>query len=334
VSIQHQVLGEPGRDNALLVRVAAGRAVRRFLFDCGAGCLDTLSAAEIRAIDVLFFSHLHIDHVAGFDTFLRFNYGRPHAPVFVVGPAGTARILHHRLRGVAWNLIAGQPGEFRITDVESDRLITTRLLTAEAFEHAHPAGELPFQGAVHEEGGLAVQARIMDHGIPCLAYAVRPPPRFHLEGAALAQVGLRPGPWIKRLMSPAHRDDEPIVIDGAMYQLGPLRRQLVRADPGGLAYLTDFVLDDRARQELETLLRGCSVIAGAARYCDADAERAQRNRHLTSSELGQLAARAGATELVLLHLSRRAARDQWRALRDEVRRSFPAARFPGHWGLG
>jgi ribonuclease Z len=333
VSIHYRVLGEPGRDNALLVRVPAGRAVRRFRFDCGAGCLDTLSAAAIRAIDVLFFSHLHIDHVAGFDTFLRFNFARPRAPVFVFGPAGTARILHHRLRGVHWNLIAGQPGEFCVTDVGSDRLITTRFLAAEAFEHAHPAGEAPFRSVVHEDGGLTVQARIMDHGIPCLAYAVRPPPRFHLEGAALAQIGLRPGPWIKRLMSPAHGDDEPIVIDGAMHRLGPLRRRPVRDDPGGLAYLTDFVLDDRAGRELEALLRGCAVIAVAARYRDADADQARRNRQLTSSELGRLASGAGASELVLLHLSRRATRDRWQELRDEVRRTFPPARFPAHWRL-
>src|SRR5262249_32710114 len=129
VSIQHQVLGEPGRDNALLARIWSGQATHRLLFDCGEGCLSALSVAEIRAIDALFFSHLHIDHVAGFDAFLRLNFARPEAPVLIYGPAGTTRAIHHRLRGVTWNLIAGQPGEFHITDVEPDRIITTRLLT-------------------------------------------------------------------------------------------------------------------------------------------------------------------------------------------------------------
>src|SRR5215468_9774888 len=77
VAIQHQVLGEPGRDNALLARIWTGQATHRLLFDCGEGCLSGLSAAEIRAIDALFFSHLHIDHVAGFDSFLRLNFARP-----------------------------------------------------------------------------------------------------------------------------------------------------------------------------------------------------------------------------------------------------------------
>ena len=118
MGIQHQVLGEPGRDNALLVRVSTGQATRRLLFDCGEGCLSTLSAAEVRAIDALFFSHLHIDHVAGFDAFLRLNFARPADLVLIFGPAGTTRAIHHRLLGVTWNLVAGQPGEFRVTDVE------------------------------------------------------------------------------------------------------------------------------------------------------------------------------------------------------------------------
>jgi ribonuclease Z len=91
----------------------------------------------------MFFSHLHIDRVAGFDSFLRLNFARPGAPVLVFGPAGTTRAIHHRLRGVTWNLIAGQPGEFLITDLLPDRLGATRFLTAEAFESAHPVGEAP-----------------------------------------------------------------------------------------------------------------------------------------------------------------------------------------------
>src|SRR5512135_574040 len=333
MGIQYQVLGDPGRDNALLVRVSAGRTVRRFLFDCGAGYLDTLSATEIRVIDALFFSHLHLDHVAGFDTFLRFNFGRLRGPVLIYGPAGTTRIIHHRLRGVAWNLIAGQPGEFHVADVELGRRVTTRFLAAEAFTHAHPAGTEPFRDVVHEIQGLRVQARIMDHGIPCLAYAVRERPRFNLDGTALARTGLRPGPWIKSLMSPAHGDGESLVIDGTTYPLGELRRQLVATVPGGLAYLTDFVLDGRAERELEGLLRGCEVIVGAARYRDADIERAHRYRHLTGSELGRLATGVGARRLVLLHLARRATSEQWRELREEVRRTYPAASFPNRWGL-
>src|SRR4051794_17036520 len=284
MGIQHQVLGEPGRDNALLARVGTGQATYRLLFDCGEGCLSALSVAEVHAIDALFFSHLHIDHVAGFDAFLRLNFARPDAPVLVYGPAGTTRAIHHRLRGVTWNLIAGQPGEFRVTDVLADRLVATRFLTAEAFEQAHPAGETPFNGLVYEAEGLTAEARIMDHGIPCLAYALRERPRTNVDVTAMAALGLKPGRWIQELKDPRRGDEEDVVTDAGRLRLGEVRRRLLVHTPGScLAYLTDFGLDDVAGQELTQWLRGCEVIVGEASYRDADAELARRHRHFTGS---------------------------------------------------
>jgi ribonuclease Z len=334
VAIQHRVLGAPSRDNALLARVSTGQANSRLLFDCGEGCLAALSATEIRLVDALCFSHLHIDHVAGFDAFLRLNFARPESPVLVFGPAGTTRAIHHRLRGVTWNLIAGQPGAFRITDVRPDRLVATRFRTAEAFEPAHPAGEVPFEGVVYEAEGVTVEARIMDHGIPCLAYAVRERPRTNVDVAALAGLGLKPGRWIQALKDPERGDEEDVVTDVGTHRLGELRRRLLMSTPGtGLAYLTDFGLDDRAERELADWLRGCEVIVGEASYRDADAERARPHRRLTGSEICRLAAAVGARKLVRFHLSDRYMSGDWKALLGEVRRVFPAASFPSAWGF-
>jgi phosphoribosyl 1,2-cyclic phosphodiesterase len=71
MSIKYEILGEPGRDNAMLATVNTGQSQHRLLFDCGEGCLHRVSRAEIQVIEVLFFSHFHIDHVAGFDSFFR-----------------------------------------------------------------------------------------------------------------------------------------------------------------------------------------------------------------------------------------------------------------------
>ena len=63
MAISFEILGTPGRDNALFVRIDSGQSVDRLLFDCGDCCLNSVSYAEIHAIDHLFFSHLHMDHV-------------------------------------------------------------------------------------------------------------------------------------------------------------------------------------------------------------------------------------------------------------------------------
>jgi ribonuclease Z len=334
MAIQHQVLGAAGRDNALFVRLDTGDATYRLLFDCGEGCLTALAASEVQAVDVLFFSHLHTDHVAGFDAFLRLNYARPERPVLIYGPAGTTRALHHRLCGVTWNLVAGLPGEFRISDVEPDRLVTTRLLTTEAFELAHPAGEVPFEGVVHTAEGFRVHARIMDHGIPCLAYAVWEDVRRNIDLKVVASLGLKPGRWMQALKDPARSDDEVIATDGATHRLGDLRGPLLVSTPGAsISYLTDFALDERAEADLAAMLRDCDRIVGETNYRDGDVNLARRNRHMTASEMGRLAARAGVRELILFHLSDRYTPQQWQALLEEVRQVFPGARFSSHWAF-
>ena len=99
MAITHEVLGEPGRDNALLVTIDSGQSQHRLLFDSGEGCLAKIAISQIQAIEAVFFSHFHIDHVAGFDSFLRMNWARPDTPVRIFGPPGAIKIVHYRLRG-------------------------------------------------------------------------------------------------------------------------------------------------------------------------------------------------------------------------------------------
>ena len=109
-ALEPRLLGSPGFDNALYVTANTGKTTHRFLFDCGANCLTSLSPAEVQKIDVIFFSHLHFDHVAGFDYFLRFNFDRA-KPVHIFGPPRTAEIMHNRLQGVMWDRVGGSDGK-------------------------------------------------------------------------------------------------------------------------------------------------------------------------------------------------------------------------------
>ncbi len=68
MSLPVDILGGPGDDNAALVRVNTGQATHRLLFDCGEACLSQLEFSELLQINHLCFSHLHMDHIAGFDS--------------------------------------------------------------------------------------------------------------------------------------------------------------------------------------------------------------------------------------------------------------------------
>ncbi|MFC6750295.1 MBL fold metallo-hydrolase [Deinococcus aquaticus] len=96
--LRTRVLGRPAEDNALWVVADSGQGQTRLLLDCGAHVLDGVPFAEVQATDHLLFSHLHMDHVGGFDDFFRATFDRP-APTHAWGPPGTARILGHRFQG-------------------------------------------------------------------------------------------------------------------------------------------------------------------------------------------------------------------------------------------
>jgi ribonuclease Z len=99
MSIQFQVLGEPGRDNCVLVTVDSGQSRSLLLFDCGEFCLSNLAIRDIQAIDAVFFSHFHIDHIAGFDSLFRHDFARDESPLRLFGPGDAGKVLGNRLHG-------------------------------------------------------------------------------------------------------------------------------------------------------------------------------------------------------------------------------------------
>jgi ribonuclease Z len=332
MTLSYQVLGEIGRDNALLVTIDSGQAVSRLLFDCGDGCLGRLSCAEVQAIDHVLFSHLHIDHVAGFDAFFRCTFNRTDRPNHLWGPAGTGAILHHRFRGFLWNLVNGQQAAWRVHDLHFSRVATMRLELAEAFTMAHDEGDRPWERTILEGPGYVVEALLMDHGTPSVAYIVREKPRLNVDAARLAGLGLRPGPWLQRVRGPAAVEAEMVVIEGVTRELRELQDALLTVTPGNaVAYLTDFLLDAPAADRLAQALKGVGTVVCESQYREADIELAHRNYHMTAKQAASLAARAGVGQLVLFHLSDRYRPEEWGAILAEAQAVFPSTNFPHHW---
>ena len=330
--IQYQALGQPGRDNALFVQIDTGQAVHRLLFDCGEACLRDLSVAQIQAIDALFFSHFHIDHVAGFDAFLRSNYNRPDRPVWIWGPAGAAEVIQHRLRGVTWNLVAGEPGEFLITEIHLNRMVSYAFLTREGFAVAHDRGEQPFHGIVLDGPEFQVEARLMEHGTPSVAYCVREQNRLNIDADRLVQLGLKSGPWLKQLKDSGVGPEEEIPLGGKTYRIGELRQQLLLSTPGeSIAYLTDFWLDSQSEDRLTSMLHGCRTIVCENNFRNRDRELAERSFHMVSADVARLAIRVKPQKLILFHLSDRYTAEEWRQQLEEVRAVFPQTYFPESW---
>lgn len=337
MSIDYHILGEPGRDNALLATVDSGHSVHHLLFDCGEGCLSQLPVAQVGEIEALFFSHFHMDHVAGFDSFLRATWNRPGKPVRVFGPPGTIEIIHHRLLGYIWNLAAGSPGEWLVTDIGAEELHTVRLFANEGFARRHEGGTSPRAAPAYRGGCFDVGAITLDHGTPSMGYIVREGDHTNVDAGRLAELGLNPGAWLKSLKDPAVPDGSPIEVDGNLHRAGELRAQLLTSSHGdSIAYLTDFRLERNSDEgdRLVHFLAGCNTLVCENNYRNAEAELAVRHHHLTSAEVAGLAARVAPERLVLFHLSDRYTAEDWRDQLAEVREVFGRAEFPPTWFSG
>jgi ribonuclease Z len=273
-----------------------------------------------------------MDHVGGFDTFFRCTFNRAAKENHAWGPPRTAAILQHRLQGFIWNLVAEQQATWRVHDVYPNRIEMHRFELAEAFAVDHGEGEQPYDRTFLAGPGYTVEAMLMDHGTPSVAYVVREAPRDNIDSTKLAELGLRPGPWLQRVRGERAGDGETVIVDGVQRPLKDLQEALLVTTAGdSIAYLTDFLLDETAMDRLAVALRGVGTMVCESQYRHADAELAQRNYHMTATQVATLAQRSGARQLVLFHLSDRYQAEEWRELLAEAQAIFPATVFPGHW---
>lgn len=333
MTIHARVLGRLGWDNSLLARVDTGKRTLHLAFDAGDGCLGSLSLGTLRRIDALFFSHAHMDHIAGFDAFVRATCGRPGEPLAIFGPPGTARIVHHRLQGYLWNLVGpGSHGAYRVHDVHPDHMEVHRFLTAEGFAEDHVEEPVPFEGIAWSTPQVRVEARILEHHGPCVSYQVVETDRLTLDTTALAEAGLRSGPWCAAVKDLQRPDEELVLAGDERFSLGELRERLLTRRPGQrVAYVTDILLDEVAMDTLVPWLSGCDTLVIECAFREHEAELARAHHHMHPAVVGRLAREAEVGEVVLIHLSDRYPDAEKAELLGEVRARFPAARLPDGW---
>ena len=335
MSIEWQVLGRAGADNALHVVVDSGQSRESLLFDCGERCLDGLRASEIQAVAHLCFSHFHMDHVAGFDGFFRLNYNRPDFPVGVWGPPGTVKVMEHRFQGFVWNLHTGQPGEWVVREIGRETIGTARFYVDEAFAAQGQPGRPWHPPVVHRTEGWRLEARLLPHGsIASVAWRVVEAPKRNIDPNALRKLGHLPGPWLKDVADGDKADGEPVEVGGRKVPVGELRRELLVTTPGeSITWLTDFRVEPGTAEwdGLISWLAGTTTLVCECQYRAADKALAEKNAHMTTDLVGRLAAEAGVGRLVLQHLSRRYSVAEWLAMRDEAKAVFPRTELP--WEL-
>jgi ribonuclease Z len=328
---QAQLVNEPFGDPALYVDLLFER--RALLFDLGS--LDPLPTRKLLRVSHVFVTHAHMDHFVGFDRLLRACLHQD-KEIRLYGPAPFIEQLQHRLAAYTWNLLPGYTTDliFIATEVAGDGRART------ATFHSHAAFARPAEdvvelrdGVLLDEDTFRVRTAILDHKIPCLAFALEEKAHINIRRDVLDEMGLPVGAWLvdlKRAVARGAPDDFPLRIwwrEGRVVRdlhrpLGTLRDRLVTTTPGQkIGYVVDAAYHAANARAIVDLVRGADLLFIEAPFLEEDAQVAAQRSHLTARQAGRLAREAAAKRMIPLHFSPRYVGQEER-LRHEAQEAF------------
>jgi ribonuclease Z len=256
------------------------------LFDCGEGTQRQMMRFGTGfAIEDIFFTHMHADHVLGVIGLLRTMglQGRD-TPIRLWGPEGGGRILN-----------------------EAVSLGMERVPFGVEIAELQP-------GARIARGEYDIIAYKSEHGVRSLGYALVESDRLgRFDPERARAMGVPEGPLFGRL----HRG-ESVEVNGRTIEaadlVGPPR-------PGRRIVYTG---DTRPCRETTRMAQDADLLVHDATFTNDEATRARETSHSTAREAAELARRAGVLRLALTHISARYAEDA-RPLEREARAVFRAA---------
>lgn len=290
---------------------------RAVLFDLGD--LHALEPRKMLRLSDVFVTHAHIDHFIGFDRLLRVLLGRD-SRLRLFGPDGFIDRVASKLGGYSWNLVERFTTNL-VLDVSEVAAAgqgrAARFQLKNRFR-CEDMGDVAFdEGTLYDDGQITLEFAIVDHGIPCLAFALREPTHVNIWRNRLDRLGLTTGPWLRELKSAIIEgapDDTMIALDDGRepggkvnrLPLGLLRREVARIVPGQkLAYATDIAPTEANLRTVERLAKDADTLFIEATFARADAELATARDHLTTDMAGRVAAAAGARRVEPFHFSPR-----------------------------
>ena len=315
-------------DPALYVETIFERAT--LLFDLGD--IANLSPRKIQRLDHVFVSHTHVDHFVGFDRLLRILVGRGKT-VRLYGPAGFLQQVRHKLAAYSWNLASRYAADltFDVTEVGPDLAVKSGRLRLKTQFEIEPLGAGEIAGGVLFSGrNFEVRVAILDHGTPCLGFAVQESAHVNVWKSRLSEMGFPVGPWLqtlKRALIEDRRDDFPIVIGArpdaatAVVSLGALRSTVTVTEGQKIGYVTDVADTPDNRRAIVRLVGGADLLFIEAPFAAADSALASDRAHLTTAAAGAIAREAGVRRVEPFHFSPRYQGEEERLL-DEVQASF------------
>ena len=326
-SFHPRLINDPFSDPGLFIPFLFEK--RAFLFDLGD--LGGLSNRDLLKVSHVFVTHTHMDHFIGFDTLLRHFLGRDKT-LHLFGPPGFFCHVEGKLMGYSWNLLNENNHSFIICvhEVHQDQVLTKDYGCRTRFTPPKKtiAQKNTFRGILLKEPGFHIEATLLDHRIPCLAFSLVESFHVNIIKEGIKEMGLPLGPWLNRLKKALYEkqdrnseftvtwEEAGKVIREKRWILGDLANRITKVTPGQkITYVTDILGSAENFQKALKISRGSDELFIEAPFLDEDKDRAQEKFHLTASEAGALARLAGSKRFTLFHFSPR-----YRGREEEIRK--------------
>jgi ribonuclease Z len=289
---------------------------RSMLFDIGD--ISSLAPRQLLRVSHVFVSHAHMDHFAGFDRLLRLLLGRDRT-VALYGPAGFIDKVEHKLHAYSWNLIRSYAGNlvFDVCEVHEDGTLCHALFQSRTAFECDSMRQSRLEGDVLAScGAISIRCAVLDHGTPCLAFAIVELAHVNIWKTRLEELGLVVGPWLRDLKRAILESAPPSVLIHAVRQ-GPqgtapvmlpfgTLRDIAQVTPGQkVAYVVDARYHPANAARIERLASGADILFIECAFLEVDAGHAARKNHLTARQAGTLARRAHVKRLEPCHFSTR-----------------------------
>ncbi|WP_342543533.1 ribonuclease Z [Paenisporosarcina sp. FSL H8-0542] len=259
-----------------------------WLFDCGEATQHQMlhTTLKPRKLEKIFITHLHGDHIFGLPGLLgsrSFMDGKE--PLTIYGPIGIEEWITTTLR------ISRTVLQYKVNFVEIE------------------------EGVIFEDEQFTVEAKLLQHVIPCFGYRViqKPlPPQLLIEKAI--QLGVPKGPLLAKL-----KKGQDVVLENGQSVLS----QDVTAGPVN-GFSISILGDTRYCQASIELSRDVDIVVHEATFDAGTEELAKPYGHSTITQAAQVAKESGAKHLIVQHISARFLPSQAEELRKQGLSVFPS----------
>ncbi|MGB8426255.1 MAG: ribonuclease Z [Desulfobacterales bacterium] len=247
--------------------------------------------------------------------------------------------MEGKLAGYTWNLVDNYTGSLVLEAAEIDdgTVVRRRYPCRNRFEPDGAAKTAAFDGALLRETGLTIGAVQLDHGIPCLAFTLQENFHVNIRSDALADLALRPGPWLQDMKTALYENRPPdtdIAAETAgtgrpkHFRLADLTARIAIISPGQkVSYVADAGYTEKNAELILAHAHRADHLFIEAAFMEEHRDIARLKHHLTARQAGTLAALAGVKNFTPFHFSPRYT-DRGHLLEAEARAAYAAALTP------